>query len=661
MNRRRGDGNAFWVVISIVIGVLILLFAFFWLRKAYTGSESAGVCPGSCEPGPLCGDGYVHQLQGDLYCEDHVSAKLGGAICCEPLVLPDGQFVRGGDIKIAYKTKDNVIPNKGTVTLEPQTTFLSSTNMAVGGTFYVDMTSNLNGKICYWEAGRTGNEYVYGTNPERETLFQKLYKFTINDVNGEQLIEPEKETVELATGPNKHLFKCDLSKGKQTLEIPLGDYLKYMSDTFTFTLVVIDPTTCGEEASATLDTCNSYTHTINVKLPDRKPAITLTVDDEVISPRTVTQLKADAVHNFRITIKEPLAACSAVVNVPLSDASAVTTGDTATVVGPYTKHLMPFFGKSAETTDLLADEKNCFRVKEFKSQPIAMTLDKDAPRAIPFEIEVTTQLSSAEGKTPERIVKSKYRFQIAPEDRVRVNGPAPGLTKEKQIELVCDGVACTGFSFAYVDTPFGCAGKPIQEESAPALEFTEIGNLTAYAGSQSGTWRFFLKTEENNGKYLCINAHTNVGEIKSIGLWNTIPNPKAIDATPPQVAVNYNPWQGILTMECHDQISQGGDAKYVSGCGERAFSYAYVTDPILFISSVLTGGMMASDWHGCPDPERGLWIPANVVNNEMQYMARDVRVMCVRGTDNAGNYVVTSKLLFSGQEALALFLRQALG
>jgi len=138
-----------------------------------------------------------------------------------------------------------------------------------------------------------------------------------------------------------------------------------------------------------------------------------------------------------------------------------------------------------------------------------------------------------------------------------------------------------------------------------------------------------------------------------------MPSKVTIDSTKPSLDVSFDSWQGVLTMRCEDQVGLAG-ADYVSGCKPRPFSYAYVTDPLQFGAYVITGGALADRFNGCPKPDDTQhWQLYNSDKAQMQYLGGNkIQVICVRATDNAGNSVVQSKLLFSTQEVLAAFLTE---
>ncbi len=632
MARSRGELSITMLAVIVIALLVIWLFVFPMIKKAWAGAQSAYTCQGTCVT--ACGDGYMHQLSGDLYCSDNYK----GTVCCEPLQTGPGAFVRGGDIQLYYNSKTDLVPNGATVTLTPQNT----NTFSLKGTFILNLGDSVKDQRCYWEVGNGDQTYdVYGNSPD--SLFQELfddYELFSNNAQQNSMLDTSKTTVD-------SLHTCsDFSKSSTITIVNANDYLKHLGDTMKFSLIVVDPTSC-DATSKTIDTCNTYTYTVNVKVPDRNPVISLKVNNAQANPSTVIPLTPDQSYTLAFTVTEPYPTCTATAIAPfyqtVPGSSALSSASTT-----LNTYIASLFG--ATSVQLLnGQDQACFASKS-ATKTFTVNVPKDAVRGIPFNIEFNNTLSGIPDKKP-LVVRTVYKFQVTPDPRVTVQGPTPGLTKDKQISLACSGVACTAFQAAFVKDPTDCKSGQFSGDE----QFSDIKNLTKYADNNH--WRFTIAGEQENGRFLCVKASTSAGDIYALGLWNNAPSQVTIDATPPAVSADWSPFVSNLTMQCNDPVGPTG-ALYTSGCKARPFSYAYITDPLSFVTSVLTGGQLMPSFGGCPDPNTGYWIPWNNDVPVMRYMSSDVRVICIRATDNAGNSAVTSKLLYSGQEALALFLKE---
>ncbi len=646
MARSRGELSITMLAV-IVIALLVIWFVVFpMIKQAWNGAQSAYNCQGTCVT--ACGDGYMHQLSGDLYCDQ----QYKGTVCCEPLQTGPGSFVRGGDIQLYFNSKTDLVPNGATVTLVPQNT----KDFSVGGNFILDFGDSLNGKYCYWEVSNGDwSKNVLLRGAVGKVLFSSLYSDYLAFSSPGNLMS-EDDITKIHPVDNE-ISPCSSFAGTSPLSIAGADkYLALIGQTMKFSLVVVDPSSCGtgsgSASQATIDQCNTYTYTVNVQVPDRNPVISLKVNNAQVSPSAIIPLTPDQSYTLAFTVTEPFPTCTATAIAPFYQAgtgSAVPAGLNTYVASLFgiTTSVSQTPGVALLSSDpAAANNQACFASKS-TTKTFTVNVPKDAVRGIPFNIEFNNTLIV--GSKP-RVVRTLFKFQVTPDPRVTVQGPTPGLTKDKQITLACTGVACTASSFqeAFTADPTQCKAGPT------GLQWSPLKNLTSYADSNH--WRFNIVGESENGKFLCVKASTSQGDVYALGLWNGAPSQVTIDATPPVVSADWNPFVSNLTMQCNDPV-KGSDVAYVSGCKARPYSYAYITDPLSFVTSVLTGGQLMPSFGGCPDPNTGYWIPWNNDVPVMQYMSSDVRVICIRATDNAGNSAVTSKLLYSGQEALALFLR----
>ncbi len=616
--RNRGAFSIFQLLL-LITGLLVLFFFIFpALKQMVAGGKSVFLCDGECRQ--TCDSDYKKAWKGHAYCRETWGEgdSAGGPVCCEPVTSSSPIIGRQSDIKVIYNNdKDSPLRNGATAELLPKS---DSSKYWAEGTFSISFGDSVKDKPCYWQVGETDWAEDVVQNMNGNQLMSQLYgKYKTYEDGG--------------TGPRRTLrdvsWTCDDYKGKSTLKVGENteESFKYMGNTLKFSLVVLDPDSCEDDED--IDLCDSSTFTFNAAVPDKNPVISLEVDDITPSSGHMNKLAVDDTHKFELTVREPFGTCTVRYKNILN----------------LTENLpLPFTGVDG-TFPVLFENDKCFAKDPWKEQ-FELNIPKEMARAIPFELEVNTTM---ELSGDDRVYSASYPFQIKPEQRVRVTGPSPAMTREKNIDISCHDVSCNKFEVGYPTNPLDCSpGRAAQVETG----FEEIQNLTAYGGPDSAMWRFTVKTEEYNGRYVCVKASTGQGAIYSLGLHQDLPAKMLLDMTPPTLTVNFNSWQGFLSFECVDT------GEFVSGCKERPFSYAFITDPLMFVTNILTGGTLDAEFNGCPNAETGYWVHYNSDKAEMPYVSRDVRVICVKAEDNAGNYDTQSKLLFSSQEVLALFLRE---
>lgn len=632
LRSRKGMHLTITGVILLILAILFLmLFGLPFLAKLRQGAADLYRCPGECRD--ACpSEGWREEGYANGDCKKD---GLTQVCCVQTLYGGAGPVARGGDIEILYNGE--TLPNGATATLVPRGKSKGGEYWAEGK-FSVKVTGDAAKKKCYWKVG-DGNweEYLHRQVPSSSALFPTLIKdywtFIDSDAQGSDDFSMSSLTTTCDAFKTTSLVKFGLDDQTKSLyPLMLGERIK-------MDLVVVDDK-C-EESDFTF--CDNYVQSLFIQIPDQKALIDLylggTHSENKVSKTSVTTLKTDDTYDFTLKIDGPLPKCSFNYSIPLTDSEGE-----------------PLLGSNdPEMLDSLAllqkewaasATKSCFGLE--REERFKLTLNDDDVKGIPFTLNVKTWM---EGDHPRTSIAT-YRFLIEPEKRVKVLGPSPGLDREKAITLSCDGVACSGqFEAAYIDNPLLCSKK----DSGKITTFLPVENLTVYGGQASGQWRYLLKTEKQNGKYICIKAKTNSGDIYSLGLWNNVPTRVTIDRTPPKLKLAWHSSKSYLEMNCDDS---GNNPDFVSGCGAKPFSYAYITNPFLFVANLLSGGSLAADWAGCPDPETGNWAMINRDDNQWPYISNDIRVICVKAEDNAGNWDTDSRLLFSSQEALALLMRQ---
>jgi len=608
---RKGVEMTIAAIIAIVLGLLLLwFFGVPLITKMMQGANAATTCDGQCLPS--CPDGYLHQDAHDSYCIGQFQGTKTGAVqCCEPLQLGEGQVARIGDFQFYIGgDKSQPVMDGGTVAMK-------STSTGVAASLSFQAGSSLQDRRCYGQVswGNAGITNVQLLTSDKLKSFLK----SPNDINLKNISD-----ITLINTANT--IPCNDLTGSASLSLGSTDYQLYLGQQIKYSLVAVDPK-CGADDWRN---CDSATFSFYVSVPDRHPAISLKVDNQLATPNVLMQLSAGAPHTVDVIITDPLQTCNVLADTPLNYPPIPQISYSSTAMSSLLSAINA--GASAQ---------NCFDYTPYR-RSTSFTIDQTLPGGIPFSILVNTSMAN-------RAVVVKYLFQIAPDVRVRVIGPSSGLAKEKNIDVTCANLACNKVTATTIKSLYDCSSA------------TTNLNFGLNATGTGNSFRFTLRNETDDGNYVCVRAETSAGTIYALGLWNSMPSSVAIDTTPPSLDVSFDSFQGIITFHCLDKPGQALIASsYVSGCKDKPISYAYVTDPLQFAAYVVTGGALASTFNGCPAPDDTThWYLYNSNNQQMPYLSQNqIQVMCVRATDNAGNSVVQSKLLYSSQAVLSALLTE---
>ncbi len=176
---------------------------------------------------------------------------------------------------------------------------------------------------------------------------------------------------------------------------------------------------------------------------------------------------------------------------------------------------------------------------------------------------------------------------------------------------------------------------------------------------QKGTIR--LAQAGMAGRYLCVYGHDNrTDKWFSAGKGQKI----MVDRTAPQVNMTYYPWTGYrIVIDCMD--GKSGDTTE-SGC-KPSFEYAYISEPMKFLSALVSGPQTAAQW--CPTSGyvtssqqlinynyvMNITTGANITGSQqtMNYNYDGIRVMCARWQDKAGNQGLSMVTVYNSYELLA--------
>jgi hypothetical protein len=168
---------------------------------------------------------------------------------------------------------------------------------------------------------------------------------------------------------------------------------------------------------------------------------------------------------------------------------------------------------------------------------------------------------------------------------------------------------------------------------------------------QSHTGTFTLDQMEMAGKYLCV-----YGVTAASGKTYAVSPPQQIrvDVTPPAVGVKFDPISLTIKVSCND------GAGNVSGCKD-VVGIAYINDISKFPRALVSGPSSAAAL--CPGVRSsGAYTP--MMKRTFSYSDTgvtpdSVRVLCVRGEDNAGNAGVSMVTVYNGYATLAGALAMA--
>lgn len=580
-----------------------------WISGWFSSATGcSGDCLSSCDP-----ELYRRDWAGDVWCKENE----GAAQCCIPLRTAAGT-VPSSAVKLYYNgDRGNPLRSGESVSLTPLTD-----ELGVRGTFEVGFTPDIKDAFCYGQISlEDGRVYPVAMSNlfKTKTTQSLLQEGTLKLYEPHKEIDNEQDTCKASI---QAMNGGKLTSPKMSVIVGGDQYLNHMGERLRYEIVVIDRESCEKyenDDAWYFDTCDPLVHTVNVRIPERKPAIALTIDGQEVQPDRPYDLERGT-HNIEVRYRQPYSQC---VQKPLHDSHPMEDP------GNMVRFSKDFMGEQ----NCLATNPNSFIKKG------TLTITEQAPGGLPFGIKAVTLSDQLQ-------LGQEYELRVAQDDRLQVNGPAPGLTKEKNIEITCRNAACSNFRYALLTNPWQCV---------PNNGGQQMRGMENYGGEDSGRWLWTVDDEQYNGRYLCVFAESNDEQLASVGLWQGEPTRFAIDATEPQLGLKYNSWEQELAMFCKDT---GSDSEYVSGCKSQPYSYTYITDPLKFLTYVGSGGLLKNTFNECPEPEKSQYVPWRRDESVMPFRGGDVRVICVKAEDAAGNHVVESKLIYSSMEMLAMLLQQ---
>lgn len=157
--------------------------------------------------------------------------------------------------------------------------------------------------------------------------------------------------------------------------------------------------------------------------------------------------------------------------------------------------------------------------------------------------------------------------------------------------------------------------------------------------TQTATIR--LREANMAGQYLCVYGQDVEDKFSYIGGKGQRIN---IDRTPPLVDIKFDPFTLRMQFFCQDGLPEELGVTE-SGC-KSTFGVAYIGDITKFLPALVSGAQSANTW--CPTSGY-----STETSRLRLYSGTEIKVLCMRGDDNAGNSAVTMATVFNGYDMLA--------
>ncbi|HIH23605.1 TPA: hypothetical protein HA251_01080 [Candidatus Woesearchaeota archaeon] len=182
------------------------------------------------------------------------------------------------------------------------------------------------------------------------------------------------------------------------------------------------------------------------------------------------------------------------------------------------------------------------------------------------------------------------------------------------------------------------SSEDIMEKSSFTIGTTYWAD-TFDPATQTATIR--LREANMAGQYLCVYGQDMNGGFSYVGGKGQRIN---IDRTPPQVDIKFDPFTLRMQFFCQDGLPEALGVTE-SGC-KSTFGVAYIGDITKFLPALVSGAQSANTW--CPTSGY-----STETSRLRMYSGTEIKVLCMRGDDNAGNSAVTMATVFNGYDMLA--------
>jgi len=604
------------VVLGLMLGLVIVAVLVFVIGKSssnftnyFTCEKHAGVCSSS----GVCGEGYEESGVFSLRLGSRGCAE--NEICCIPI---DGSSNGGsGSTSTAQPSTLQLAMNS----LQPASIKMNYIKEAGGGPIMDGQSV-----VVLTDDERTLNytftttvDFIDATTCEKE-------KKRVSDVNAKRKAgEPVIEANIVCIGNWYTRVTMATDKG-QVIKIwniyePRDDP-KFIGP--------LQPYTSAAEAFSVIPSSPS---------PEReKPPIVRTVSREFLINLSDTYFRGVTGQKFKVTIDKYL------VGVSMPNLERRTTF-TLTVVPPFrTTTVNPRFEKEKKV-EAVCDPIKCAGVYfEIKDTPTCK-----APKAFDSTWkELTTkpvwEITDGTKALPEtypdkgRCDEAKVRIMTGSQESTALNSIFTNLKRPMT------DVEASPFltSFGGIEKKYSGYTCQVKETTlAIDSQLNKVYRAESFdMPTQKGTIR--LNQQYMNDKYLCV--YTQDQSNKDRFYSDNKPQKLMIDRLPPYVEIDFNFMTLSINFLCID-LPEGNN----SGCKEQ-FGYSYIKNVANFLPALFSGPQSAEKW--CP-PMMTPGAYTSQTKTEVAYNSNEVRVLCMRGEDKAGNAAITMRTVYNGYATLA--------
>lgn len=211
----------------------------------------------------------------------------------------------------------------------------------------------------------------------------------------------------------------------------------------------------------------------------------------------------------------------------------------------------------------------------------------------------------------------------------------PGWTKKADFILTCDPGICSKYGYATITCD---AEKNLQEclntANKPDADKAMGGRQVISISDEGEARNLVVTVQTRNGKELHLIADESI----------------LIDKTSPTFDIYFSFTSQEMEFRCTDDKS---------ACSET-YNYKYVSDIKKFLSGIVSGSLNRNSFSMCPPAEEANAYTGVHIGTVMKYRYGDVRIICVRAKDNAGNYAIAAQVLYSAEDVLQALVAESI-
>lgn len=717
MNNKRGSEATIFTMISLVLGIVLVVYMLFFsnsiIGKSFRaigecGPSSVRVCMDTCNvPKKADGTWYSQYYMYTNNCDDNQvccsvhqgidSTTYGGSL---KVYLGDGTYLSDGaslePIVVENPTNDGLFEfpyletevTKGTYVYAKVYDELTHKTLMYIPPKYALNYDVLDYLINRYESKTNTESYTFMNN-KISTLFTKsnTNSILISQENARKYYE-QLDDVSSLSPLDKKISKDDLIKLIKGTSNPNTKPYRRLRITYMQVKSPIKQTDTGK--SVDFSSANAIkTFYFTLKIPDPRVYFEMGNGLDVMTPvggNNIYELTStDDSKTVRLTSEysDELNVSVSVYGQSLSKIKEDGCSfDEITVNGKTGMEAIDALNKS-----LFVDDKNDnWRTieKEFD-----ISVSDNLYSRIPIRITAigSSDIDNDKNAKTKDIVQSSVLNLLLKgekEDKILFTGLNPSLSKENTLRLkltddvslkddwtlyavpnICnckEGISETDGIKKIASSKLDEVAENPTEEQNQGFKFKTYGN-----GEYAGTFN----DVSANGDYLCLKANImkdGFSQPKYLlateSYSRNVPVKVNLDTEPPTLVLDYHPFYYRMEVSCADK---GSDSDHISGCAEQPFSYSYVTDPLKFFTSIVVSpaqqGSLKPDWSGCPDlNDDSAWLQVTaktnraLINNVVG--SDEFKVICVRAKDAAGNAVSENSLVYSPDLVLGLALKK---